>query len=89
MLSEERRADSLQCEEQSHARYGSQEEETTSELVAEGRGQDSPEQVPDLQDTVDEQLGVMSGHEMAVIWTRNLTWMVGFVMPMESNTLLR
>jgi hypothetical protein len=49
-------ANSLECEEQKHATGRRQEEETTSELLAQESRQDSPEQVPDCEDTIDEQL---------------------------------
>lgn len=49
-------ANSLECEEQEHATGRRQEEETTSELLAQESSQYSPEQVPDCEDTIDEQL---------------------------------
>jgi hypothetical protein len=50
------RANSLECKEQKHAAGRCQEEEATSEPFAQESGQNSPEQVPDCEDTIDEQL---------------------------------
>jgi hypothetical protein len=50
------KADGLACEEDKHASGRCQEEETTSELLAQESGQNSPEQIPDREDTINEQL---------------------------------
>lgn len=47
------RADSLQCEEQKHSPTRGEEKETTTETVHEEGGENSPEQIPDGEDSGD------------------------------------
>jgi hypothetical protein len=49
-------ADGLHGEEDEHANAGRDEEEATARAVDHERGTDSPEQVPNLKNTVDEEL---------------------------------
>lgn len=49
-------AHGLHDEEEEHANGGGDEEKTTTDLVNKGGGDESPSQVPDLKDTVDEEL---------------------------------
>ncbi len=56
MLSEQGRADGLKSEENKHASRRGQEEEAATESVNQEGGAESPGQIPDLKDTVDEQL---------------------------------
>ena len=46
----------MQDESDSHSCDGSQEKSTATDSVDEGSGEESPCQVPDLKDTVDEEL---------------------------------
>jgi len=50
------RADGLHDEEHEHTSGGGEEEDTTTDLVDESGRTESPSQVPDLEDTVDEEL---------------------------------
>ena len=50
------RAGGLQCEENDHADNGGHEKDTTANPVNEGSGEESPEQIPDLEDTVNQEL---------------------------------
>lgn len=56
LLDVEGGANGLQDEEHQHANTGRDEQNTTSNLVDHGRGKQGPAQVPDLQDTVDQEL---------------------------------
>ena len=56
-----RGADRLQREEERHARGGGEEEEAAAPAVDLERRKHGPEQVPDRQDTGDEQLDVGVG----------------------------
>ena len=57
----EGRADGLQGEEHQHEGGRGDEEEATAKALSKVRGAQSPEQVPDLQDTVDEELDRLVG----------------------------
>jgi len=49
-------ASSLETEHDDHTGARGQEQDTTTDPVNHKRGEESPEQVPDLKDTVDEEL---------------------------------
>ena len=70
-------ASGLQCEKNDHADNGGHEEDTTANLVNKGRGEESPEQIPDLEDTVNQELygGVhnANGNENLIKVVRNET----------------
>lgn len=55
-LGEESRANSLKNEEDKHAGHRGQEEDTTTNSVDQERSTKSPEQIPNLEDTIDEEL---------------------------------
>jgi hypothetical protein len=46
----------LQCEKYDHADDGGHKEDTTANLVNKGGGEESPEQIPDLEETVKQKL---------------------------------
>lgn len=56
LLGKQGRADGLQCKEEDHPTDRCQEEHTTAYTVNHERSATGPEQIPNLQDTVDEEL---------------------------------
>jgi hypothetical protein len=46
----------LECEEDDHASYGGQEEQTATEALDHGRCEERPGEIPYLEDTVDKEL---------------------------------
>jgi len=71
------RAGGLQCEKNDHAYDGGHEEDTTANLVNKGGGEESPEQIPDLEDTINQELygGVLNadGNKNLIKVVRNET----------------
>lgn len=65
-LGEERRADSLESEEDKHADTGCDEEETAAKTINKERGAKCNTQIPNLKDTVDEELGSRVGDANSV-----------------------
>ena len=57
LLGIQSRTDGLKDEEQQHSSRRSQEEYPPPDLVNKERSADSPEEIPNLEDTVDEELG--------------------------------
>jgi hypothetical protein len=82
------RARGLQGEEDEHAGGGGDEQETTASTVDHERGKDSPAQVPDGENAVDEELNRLVRYACSMI-SDHLQVTATSNLPIESKTLPR